>query len=271
MTASEISGDIRLSAADRLRYLWWNALRNLSSIGRGPRTRPFFPDLRRASQVMAGQSPSRLAMELFLEAELPRLSPPRQLDVIEIGCGSGSMAARIAGFGYGGTYLGIDIQDRFRRDQPLAFAFEAAFQQTDAHAFSPPQRYDLMLSSSALEHIPDDTVLIRRLPSFMKPGGLEVHVLPSGASLATYLWHGYRQYTPVMLAERFGDDIEIVRLGGLGSYLLHGLFITGPEMLLHRSLRKAMPRIYLALLRAALRIDRVIPVCPNAYAVIRRH
>ena len=49
-----------------------------------------------------------------------RLSPPRQLDVIEIGCGSGSMAARIAGFGYGGTYLGIDIQDRFRRDQPLA-------------------------------------------------------------------------------------------------------------------------------------------------------
>ena len=100
---------------------------------------------------------------------------------------------------------------------------------------------------------------------------LEVHVLPSGASLATYLWHGYRQYTPVMLAERFGDDIEIVRLGGLGSYLLHGLFITGPEMLLHRSLRKAMPRIYLALLRTALRIDRVIPVCPNAYAVIRRH
>ena len=43
------------------------------------------------------------------------------------------------------------------------------------------------------------------------------------------------------------------------------------EMLLHRSLRKAMPRIYLALLRAALRIDRMAPVCPNAYAVIRRH
>jgi SAM-dependent methyltransferase len=271
MAISEISGDIRLGVADRLRYLWLNALRNLSSVGRGPRTRPFFPDLRRASQVMAGQSPSRLAMELFLEAELPRLVPPRCLDVMEIGCGSGSMAERIAGFGYGGTYLGLDIQDRFRRDRPPGFPFETAFQQIDVHMFTPPRQYDLMLSSSALEHIPDDTVLIRRFPSFMKPGGIELHVIPSGASLGTYLWHGYRQYTPVMLAGRFGPNIEIVRLGGLGSYILHGLFITGPEMLLHRSLRKAMPRVYLALLRAALRIDRVIPVCPNAYAVVRRH
>jgi hypothetical protein len=42
-------------------------------------------------------------------------------------------------------------------------------------------------------------------------------------------------------------------------------------MLLNFSLRKAVPSVYLALLRCALRMDRVVPVCPNAYAVIRRH
>ena len=271
MSQSEISGDIRLSAGDRLRYLWRNACRNLSGIGRGPRTRAFFPDLKRASQVMAGHSPSRLAMELFVESELPKLSPPRGLDVLEIGCGSGSMAARIAGFGYGGRYRGVDVQDRFKRDWPHGFPFEVEFLKIDAHTLDASRQFDLMLSSSALEHIPNDTALIRRFPTLMKPGGVELHVVPSGASLGTYLWHGYRQYTPATLAARFGDNVEIVRLGGLGSYLLHGLFITGPEMLLHRSLRKKMPRFYDALLRGALRIDRLLPVCPNAYAVIRRH
>ena len=128
-----------------------------------------------------------------------------------------------------------------------------------------------MISVSALEHIPSDTALISRLPSLFNQGGLEAHVVPSGPSLLTYLWHGYRQYTPATLAEKFGPRIEIVRLGGLGSYLLHFLYITIPELIFGRSLRKAAPRLYSYLLRAALKVDVVSPIMPIAYAVIRRH
>ncbi len=269
--ANEICGDLRLSAADRLRYLFRNACRNLSSLGRGPKTRAFRPDLRRADAAMSGQSPGRLQTELFIESELPKLLPPRPLEVLEIGCGAGTMRYRLARLGYSGRYTGVDIQDRFRRDSSGGQPFEVEFYLTDAHIFVPARPVELLFSNSTLEHVPNDRKLIERLPQFFAPGGVELQVVPSGSSLASYLWHGYRQYTPASLVERFGERIEIVRIGGLASLLLHMTFITGPEMLLRRSLRKAAPRLYRACLRAALRLDRILPFCPTAYAVIRRH
>lgn len=267
----ELSGDIRLSAADQVRYLLRNGCRNFAGLGQGPRSRAFRPDVARAGAIAAGQSPGRLLTELFIEAELPQLSAPRELDVAEIGCGSGSMAYRLARLGFRGRYIGVDITDRFKRDHPNDFPFAVAYMLADAHTFAPPRAIDLMISVSALEHIPNDAALIRRMATLFNPGGLEVHVVPSGASLAVYLWHGFRQYTPTALAAKFGPNIEIVRLGGLGSYVLHFAFITLPDLIVRRSLRKAAPGLYRMLLLGALRLDALLPVFPTAYAVIRRH
>jgi SAM-dependent methyltransferase len=208
---------------------------------------------------------------LFLEAELPRLTVPRELEVLEIGCGSGSMAFRLSRLGYSGRYCGIDINDRFRCDHPGNFPFAVSHVVVDAHAYAPPRAVDLLISVSTLEHIPHDGVLIRRLASLFNPGGVEVHVVPSGPSLAVYLWHGFRQYTPAALAAKFGHPIEIVRLGGVASYLVHLVFITVPDMIFYRSLRKTLPGLYRALLLGSLRLDALLPFLPTAYAVIRRH
>jgi SAM-dependent methyltransferase len=267
----ELNGDVPLSAGDRIRYLWRNARRNMATLLRGPSTRPFVPNLQEADAAIAGQSPGRLVTELFIDAELPKLLSIGSLDVVELGCGSGAMAFRLAKLGYRGRYTGVDVQDRFRHDHPANFPFQVNCRIIDAHRFEPSGPIDFMISQSTLEHIAQDGELIGRLSAFFKRGGLELHVVPSGAALLAYLWHGYRQYTPAALACRFGPRIEIVRLGGFGSYMLHVVFITGPEMILHVSLRKAAPRVYRALLRLALRIDRAFPVCPTAYAVIRRH
>lgn len=267
----ELSGDIPLSLADRVRYVAINAWRNLRSSFGKAKTRAFIPDTARAAEIAAGQSPSRLLTELFIESELPRLSPPRELAVLEIGCGSGSMALRLARLGYGGRYTGIDVDDRFQRNQPADFPFAVNFVQTDAHAFMPAEKADLMVSVSVLEHIPSDADLINRLGTLIAPGGIEVHVVPSGASLAIYLWHGFRQYTSAVLAAKFGPASEIVRIGGAGSYLTHFLFITIPELLARRSVRKSAPILYRRITMLALRVDRFFPFFPSAYAVIRRH
>lgn len=269
--SGELSGDIRLSFADRVRYIARNACRNLRRGGLRPKTRVFQPDLARARTSAMGQSPARLLTELFIESELPRLAPPRELAMLELGCGSGSMARRLVRLGYRGTYTGIDIKDRFDRQAVAALPLATAFFEIDAHAFRPADKVDLMLSVSTLEHIPDDARLIARLSEFFNRGGVEVHVLPSGASLGLYLWHGFRQYTPTSLAQKFGPSIEIVKLGGLASYLVHFSFITLPDLLLRRSLRKAMPGVYRRAVLAALRVDGWAPVCPGAYAVVRRH
>lgn len=267
----EICGDGAMSAGDRLRYLWQNLCRNLATLGRGPMARPFFPDPEQARMAMTGQSPSRLITNVFIDSELPKLLPPRKLEVLEVGCGAGAMADRLAALGYSGVYTGVDIQDYFRRDRPGDFPFAVEFRQIDAHEFSPVRPIDLMVSVSTLEHIPADAKLIERFPGFFNRGGLEVHVVPAGSSLLPYLWHGFRQYTPAKLAARFGPNVELVKIGGLGSLLLHFLVITGPEMFLRRSPRKVLPGVYVKLMRLALSVDRILPVCPTAYAVIRRH
>jgi 2-polyprenyl-3-methyl-5-hydroxy-6-metoxy-1,4-benzoquinol methylase len=269
--SNEICGDGAMTAGNRFRYLWQNLCRNLATLGRGPAARSFFPDLARARTAMTGQSPSRLITNVFIDTELPKLIPPRRLDVLEVGCGAGAMADRLAALSYSGTYTGVDIQDYFKRGRPEGFPFAIEFHKADAHVFSPAKPIDLMVSVSTLEHIPHDTQLIGRFPAFFNPGGLEVHVVPAGSSLLPYLWHGFRQYTPAKLAARFGPDVELVKIGGLGSLLLHTIVITAPEMFLRRSPRKVFPGVYAGMMRAALHIDRLLPVCPTAYAVIRRH
>jgi hypothetical protein len=53
--------------------------------------------------------------------------------------------------------------------------------------------------------------------------------------------------------------------------LLHFIFITIPDLILRRPWRKRAPKLYRAMLIAALRLDRALPFFPSAYAVIRRH
>lgn len=267
---AEISGDIRLSLGDRLRYLWRNAVRNLSSLGRGPATRRFTPPASSLESITA-QSPSRLLTEACFASILTRTLPAgRPIEVLEIGCGSGSMAGRLARLGYRGNYVGIDVDDRFRRELTEGFG-TASFVHTDAHLYQPPHPVDLIVSVSALEHIPRDAELIRRLPGYMAPGGLELHAVPAGPALIAYLWHGYRQYTPAALSARFGSErTEIIRLGGLGSFLLHVLVIT-PEIFVRRFVRARAPGFYRLLLRGALTLDRVLPFCPTGYVVVRSH
>src|SRR3569832_681872 len=81
LMSAELSGDVRLSPADRLRYLLRNARRNLSRARPAPKLRFFQPDHVRAQTVAEGQSPGRLLTELFLESELPRVIESRDVTV----------------------------------------------------------------------------------------------------------------------------------------------------------------------------------------------
>jgi 2-polyprenyl-3-methyl-5-hydroxy-6-metoxy-1,4-benzoquinol methylase len=270
--SEELSGDVELSVGDRCRYLWRNLRRNAATIGRGPRTRAFPVIARDLRGRLCGQSPSRLLTELFIERELPRLLTPGEITVFEIGCGSGSLLRRLAALGYRGRYIGVDLVDRFRRDHATTAPFTVDFIHADAHAVTPGCAVDLVISISAIEHIPRDAELLRRVTRFVRPGGLQLHVVPAAAGLFAYLWHGYRQYTPASLAERFGaETIELIALGGVGTFMVHLGVITIPEILLGYSLRTSAPSLYAALVRAGITLDRRCSAMPTAFIVVRRH
>jgi len=248
----EINGDQRLGAVDRLRYLLQNAGRNLSAC-----TRPGFRHFTRwrpPSGALVGvaaqiASPGRKLAEAFVVFGLPQHLPPGEIDVLEIGCGSGRARALLARAGYTGRYTGLDVHDRFDRTTNHA-AFESQFRLMDAHDIEVGPRYDLIMSNSALEHIENDTELVARLRTCLQPGGIQFHIVPSGAALPAYLWHGYRQYAAG------------------ASLFIHLVWITLPEQILRFGLRNRARYFYGACAGTALQVDRVLPFGAPMYAVI---
>lgn len=267
--SDELNGDLRLSPGERVRYLVDNFIRNYREA-----VRPEFatlstwrlpPDARQSAHGLA--SPGRTLAEAFVLRELPKLREPGPITILEIGCGSGRARQLLAEAGYSGRYIGLDVVDRFDyASNPDGF--ESEFRLMDAHDLDPAPQFDLILSNSALEHIPDDARLIEKLRACLNPGGVQFHIVPSGAALFAYLWHGYRQYAAGALGIRFHPANTLVYgLGGLGSLTLHCFWITLPEMILRTNLRKALPKTYGMFTRVAFAIDRIAGFGAPMFAV----
>ncbi|HEX2653567.1 MAG TPA: class I SAM-dependent methyltransferase [Xanthobacteraceae bacterium] len=259
----EICGDHKLSFRDRILYLLQNARRNFS-ISRA-QSEAFNPPKVYVETVLR-RSPSRLLADLFLEHELSKLNQ-NSLNILEIGCGSGSMARKLSLLGYTGSYVGIDVSDN-RFDRSIDCNLEVSLVRTDAHDYVPDKTLDLIISFSALEHIPREDALLRRLRKHMKDGGTEIHIVPGASALITYLWHGYRQYGILAIRERLGEG-QVIRLGGFGSLLVHFCTITIPEIIFGFRFRRLAPLWYDRLVVAGLMIDRALPLLPTGLAFVR--
>jgi len=263
----EICGDGRMSLRDRLRYMGQNFVRNFNFPKSIVASKNFC--MARQSRTSGLVSPSRALTEAFLCQQLPNFLPVGEIRVLDIGCGAGSLVRLLSELGYRGSYVGIDIQDTFNLIEEPSFKKE--FLVVDAHQYRPDEKFDLIISVSALEHIPNDSYLISRLTDLLTTRGLQLHFVPSQWALPVYLWHGYRQYTVASIEERFGADrVEIFRLGGMTSFSLHFLFITGWEILLRVNLRKHFSGLYTRLLDKSLVVDRYLPFLSTFYAVVSR-
>lgn len=143
--------------------------------------------------------------------------------------------------------------------------------QSDAHLFVPARTVTFLFSFSALEHIGNDQTLIERLSACVGRGGAQMHIVPAAAGLFVYLLHGYRQYTPAGLSNRFGADARFIRLGGAGTFVVHLLAITLPENILGLRFRKAFPSVYARLVLAGFALDRLLPIWPTALVAFKQH
>jgi 2-polyprenyl-3-methyl-5-hydroxy-6-metoxy-1,4-benzoquinol methylase len=268
----EINGDLPMPAPWRIRYIARNVWRNVRTAAHPVALQKWvLPRQALADPNMGTASPARVLAEAFIIHELPNITAARRIRVLDIGCGSGRMSDLLGKAGFTGHYVGVDLQNRFAGARWQGGAFTTEFIEGDAHSLDLPRGFDLIISNSALEHIPDDSRLIARLQTLLAPDGLQVHLVPSTWALFLYLWHGYRQYGRAAIAARFpGSLLQIYKLGGGACFLVHFMLITVPEMLFRQSLRKRMPGLYAAVLRGALRVDPLVPFMPSGYAVICR-
>jgi SAM-dependent methyltransferase len=282
------NGDSHLGVNRRVAYLALNRLHNAAPYSRlDPRLSIADFDSHgadRLDEVPGAPSPSRALCDLFW-MQLPWAAIEREvgpLHVLDVGCGSGRYGVSLQDWSGQRMvrYVGVDAQEH--PDWPrLASAHPyLEFRSGDAEEISGliPDGTNLLISQSTLEHVADDIRCFDEMHTWVHRFGrslLQIHLVPSQACLWTYLWHGYRQYTPRTLSiitERFADCSErmIVRLGGGACNALHYRFITWPLLIRRRGDRRdGEPAEYRESLRQAIVQDLETPQrSPAFYALL---
>lgn len=217
----------------------------------------------------AHDSPGRALANRFLHENLSALLPKKEILMLDIGCGSGYVRKIFHDLGYKLSYAGVDIEKHKNFRQFNQYASVSDFVKIKIEDFNTGNKYDIVFSNCALEHIEDDGLAAVKSSEFLKADGITIHIVPAFWSLFLYLRHGYRRYTIRRLKKMFPERLDIYKLGGLFSFFLHLFFITIPEVFL-RTAKLRQSNIYPALLRIAVRLDQVVSICPSFYIVISK-
>lgn len=267
----EISGDIsttyRPSVSVKLWYLLYNLVRGVAGGFSFVRTYYFHP---KDIATDNDHSPMRILTDAVFDDLIKEFSLEKRIDVLDIGAGSAYFRERLAQLGYHGTYTGVDVyQHRAYRDDAVT-AFNSELVISPIEEFTSEQKFHLIMSVTALEHIPDDFKAIEVAKSMQATDGIQIHIVPGFWSLFLYLLHGYRQYNRKRLGKLFaGQSYKIYRLGGLPSFLVHLFCITIPERILNAPVRHKP--FYPRLVTRALKLDRYLPICGYAFVVIAHY
>lgn len=124
------------------------------------------------------------------------------LRYLDVGCGTGDIAIALALHG-ARDVTGIDFVPRCVTTA-RSYATNASLQDRvrfvcgDIHAWTPPHRYDVVLSNEALEHIEDPRAFLRRLTDLVEPDG--VVLLAFGplfhSPLGDHMWDFFKVQIP---------------------------------------------------------------------------
>jgi ubiquinone/menaquinone biosynthesis C-methylase UbiE len=103
--------------------------------------------------------------------------PPRQMRVLEIGCGAGRVTRALANF-FGEVHA-VDVSGEMIRqaklalhDQPNAFVYQNNGQDLEV---VPPLKFDFAFSSIVFQHIPSRDIIenyVREVQRLLRPGAL---------------------------------------------------------------------------------------------------
>jgi hypothetical protein len=159
---------------------------------------------------------------------------------LEVGCGSG-VYGRLLESCLGKSfkqYVGVDIEadkDWKTYSNDPRFVFDVS-RASDIAKHLPGS--NLILTQSALEHFEEDLLYFNQVSQYVLRSQhpiLQVHLIPSASCVATFPWHGVREYTPRTLSRitrLFGADTEryLFRLGATRCNRVHRQFITWPNL-----------------------------------------
>ncbi len=214
-----------------------------------------------------GTSPARVYTDGFLYENLKKIVTKEEVNVLDIGCGSGYVRKIFSDLGYRVSYTGIDVIKHKKFEEYNKYTGTSEFINSEIEKFNTEKKFDFIISMFALEHIEDNPLAVSKIKEMLLPDGVQFHMIPSKWSFLLYFQHGYRRYNPQSLKKLFGGEPEIYRIGGLFSFIVHFLLIT----VMKRAFKTTIlynSRFYQKILVVANFLDKILPICPIAYIVI---
>lgn len=226
-------------------------------------TKFFSPDKVRNDM---GTSPARVYADCFLYEKLGQIMPKKEVNVLDVGCGSGYIREIFSDLGYKINYSGVDIKRHDKFNDFNKCAAYSSFTVSKIEKFNTNRKFDLVLSTFVLEHTENDVLAISKMDSFLAPDGVHLHMVPSFWSFFLYFKHGYRRYSPRRIKKLFKNS-EIYRVGGLFSYFTHFILITVLKKVFKTTKIYESGR-YPEILKVANMLDRALPILPIAYIIL---
>ena len=162
-------------------------------------------------------------------AVVSRLLPPPDpsLRVLEVGCGQGGFAARLA---QRYAYVGVepDAASCSVAQQRLALAGgHGEVRHGDLSVVAPGETFDLVCAFEVIEHISDDAAAIRSWADRLRPGGSVLLSTPAWQrrfGAADEMVGHFRRYDPPVLQALLRGaglvDVELVHFGAPLGYVL---------------------------------------------------
>ncbi len=174
------------------------------------------------------------------------IAPFGQGRLLDIGCGSGMFLKKMSAQGW--KCSGIDISslavDQSRKNIPSASLFQSALAD-----FSTEQRFDMIVMSQVLEHLPDPVESLQKCFNLLLPGGKIFIGIPNIGSFEAKVfgknWMGLEiprhmvHFSEVVIRQQLamcGFDIVNIRPAMFASSLSESLILLLPKRIRERIL-----------------------------------
>lgn len=157
-----------------------------------------------------------------------RLLPPGARDVLEVGCGQGGFAARLAARYPSYTAVELDaVAYEVARARLSAAGGRGEVHNGDLSVLPADQKFDLVCAFEVIEHIEDDRKALTEWAERLRPGGWLLLSTPAFqhrfASADTMAGH-FRRYDPPVMNQLLHDiglrDVRVQQFGGPLGYVL---------------------------------------------------
>ncbi|MBP9732054.1 MAG: methyltransferase domain-containing protein [Candidatus Magasanikbacteria bacterium] len=159
------------------------------------------------------------AKRIFLDIVLSWYMPQKNLQTLDVGCGTGAVMQMLIKKGYRSE--GVDFSD-------VALEFCRKKNLTVSKGFAeklpyPDNSFDVVTVLDVLEHLTDETLAINEIQRVLRPGGVVVATVPAHQFLWSYHdeeLHHHRRYNKKNFTAIFKGKLDILHVSWIHFFIV---------------------------------------------------